>query len=465
MRIRLQNIIIALGIITVSGGCGAMRCAPPEPVKTDLLFGSAATADTVSLAGMRWNELFTDPSLRQLLREGIGRNYSLQIAMQKVLEAEAYLAQSKAALLPDLSLVGSSAYSRNSESLNPNGPRESETFQLGLQASWEIDIWGKLRSSQRAEYANLLYSDAGRKAVQTRLVADIATEYYRLLALDAQLAITEETVRKYIDLVETMKVMKESGKVTGAAVMQSEAARYSAEITIPDLKQKILEAQNSLCLLVGRTGGTPIERGKLDTQPPAPMMRVGIPALLLHNRPDVLEAQYLVLEAYEATRSARANFYPALTITASNGFTAGDLDKVFNPGSVAAAVVGGLTQPIFRKRANITRFKVSQARQEEAVLSFKITLLNAGNEVQNALGSYHTTVEKTQLREKQMDSLTQSVDYTRELLTYGSANYTEVLTAQQGLLSARLSSVNDRLQQLQAVVSLYRALGGGWKED
>jgi outer membrane protein TolC len=247
--------------------------------------------------------------------------------------------------------------------------------------------------------------------------------------------------------------------------MQSEANRYSAEITIPDLKQKIQEAQNSLCLLVGRAGGDAIERGKIDTQPPAPMMQVGIPAMLLHNRPDVMEAYFQVIGAYETTKSARAGFYPSLTITASSGLTAGDLDEVFDPASFAASVVGGLTQPIFKKKANITRFKVARARQEEAVLSLKNTLLTAGNEVQNALGSYQTAVRKTQLRAMQLDSLNRSVDYTKELLTYGSANYTEVLTAQQGLLSARLSNVNDRLQQLQAMVSLYRALGGGWKEQ
>jgi len=164
------------------------------------------------------------------------------------------------------------------------------------------------------------------------------------------------------------------------------------------------------------------------------------------------------------SKSARAYFFPSLTLTASTGFTAGDLDKLLDPGSLASSVIGGLSQPIFRKKANITRLKVARARQEEAVLSFKQTLLNAGNEVQNALGSYQSSVRKTQLREMQLESLNNSVDYTKELLTYGSANYTEVLLAQQGLLSAQLSSLNDRLQQMQSIINLYRALGGGWKE-
>jgi outer membrane protein TolC len=202
MKPLYTNIFFALGLAAVLSGCGATRCIPPEAVKTDNLYGSVAAADSVSLAGMPWRELFTDPSLQQLIRQGISQNLNLQIALQKVVEAEAYFGQSKMALLPDLSLVGNSTYTRNPESIYPNGPRETNAFQFGLQASWEADIWGKLRSSQRAQYATLLYSDAGRKALQTRLVADIAAQYYTLMALDSQLAITEETVRKYGDLVD-----------------------------------------------------------------------------------------------------------------------------------------------------------------------------------------------------------------------------------------------------------------------
>lgn len=465
MKLRYKESILTLGLIVVLAGCGASSLRmSPETMKTDGIFGNAVSANTASLADMRWNELFADPSLQKLITEGLANNFDLGIAVQKVNEAEAYLQQSKAALLPSLSAAGKGTYSRNSESIYPNGPEETKTYQLGFEASWEADIWGKLSSSKRAYYANLLYSDAGRKAVQTRLIADIANTYYTLLALDAQLAITEETVRNYIDLVETMKAMKESGKVTGAAVMQSEATRYAAEVTIPDLKQKIREAQNTLCLLVARNGGNAIERGTIEQQPPAPMMQIGVPAMLLENRPDILQAKYLVMKAYETTNNARAYYYPSLTITAQSGLASVKLDELFDPGSFAASVVGGLTQPIFDKKANANRLKVAKAQQEEALLSFKSSLISAGNEVQNAMGSYEATVGKVELRGKQIDFLNKSVDYTKELLTYGAANYTEVLTAQQGLLSAKLSSVNDRLQQLQTVVSLYRALGGGWKE-
>jgi outer membrane protein TolC len=193
------------------------------------------------------------------------------------------------------------------------------------------------------------------------------------------------------------------------------------------------------------------------------VLQTGVPAQLLDNRPDVMQAEYNVVSAYEVTNSARAYFYPALTITASTGFAASDLDELLDPVSFAANVVGGLAQPIFSRRANITRLKVAKAQQEEALINFRNTLLKAGQEVHNALGSYDSSVKKMDLRKQQLDALNKSVDYTKELLNYGSATYTEVLNAQTSLLSAQLNSVNDQLQQLNSVVTLYRALGGGWR--
>ena len=326
----------------------------------------------------------------------------------------------------------------------------------------EIDLWGKLRSSKRGAYANLLATGAGKKAVQTRLIADIAIAYYNLIGLDEKLTITRQTVKNNIDLVETVKVLKESGKVTGAAVVQSEAARYAAEVTIPDLEQQIRETENGLDILLGRVPGT-IERGKIDDQTLASDLNTGIPAQLLDNRPDVMQAEFGVMSAYETTNSARAYFYPELTLTASSGFASTDLNQFFDPKSFAANIIGGLTQPLFNKKINTTRLKVAQAQQEEALIYFRNTLLKAGQEVQNALGSYQSSVQKIALRKLQLEALVKSVDYTKELLNYGSATYIEVLNAQTSLLSAQLSRVNDRLQQLDAMVTLYRALGGGWK--
>ena len=457
-----KYIILIVGIAAIIASCSTPRHYKRGMVSTDKLFGDTVITDTATLGNRPWSGLFTESRLQKLIQEGLDNNPDLQLAIQKVVEAEAYLSQSRAALLPSLSANGKSVYTRNPESIYPNGPREVNTYQLSADASWEIDVWGKLRSSKRASYANLLASDAGRKAVQTRLISNIATAYYTLTGLDAKLAITRQTVKNNIDLVETFKVLKESGKVTGAAVVQTEAARYAAEVTIPDLEQQIREAENALCLLLGRTPG-PIDRGKIEEQTLSPILKTGVPAQLLDNRPDVMQAEFAVMSAFEMTNNARAYFYPALTLTATTGFAAADLNKVLDPTSFAANVIGGLAQPLFNKRINSTRLKVTKAQQEEALISFRNTLLKAGQEVHNTLGSYESSVQKMALRKQQLDALIKSVDYTKELLNYGSATYTEVLNAQTSLLSAQLNSVNDQLQQLNALVTLYRALGGGWK--
>ncbi len=458
----IKYIILIAGFAGMLYSCNTSKQFQRETVNTDNLYGSQATSDTATIASKPWRELFTETYLQQLISEGLDNNPDLLIAVQRVYEAEAYFSQSKAAMLPGINGKGTATYIHNPESIYPDGPREVNSYQLGLEASWEIDLWGKLRSSKRAAYANLLSSDAGQKAVQTRLIANIAATYYSLVGLDAKLAITRQTVKNNIDLVETIKVLKESGKVTGAAVVQSEANRYATEVTIPDLEQQIRETENALCLLLGRTPGT-IERGKIDEQALSSVLNTGIPAQLLDNRPDVMQAEYGVMSAFEITNNAHASFYPALTLTASAGFAATDLSKLIDPKSFAANVIGGLVQPIFNKRLNITRLRVAQAQQEEALINFRNTLLRAGQEVHNALGSYESSVQKIALRKLQIEALVKSVDYTKELLTYGSATYTEVLISQTALLSAQLNGINDQLQQLNAVISLYRSLGGGWK--
>ncbi len=461
--ISLKNTILVAGIAGILLSCNTSRHFSREAVNTDSLFGDSILTDSATIANTPWQELFSDPHLQELIKEGLDNNPDLQIAIQRVIEAEAYYSQGKASLFPSVTAQGGGGYVRNPETLYPDGPRDVKDFQLNLQASWEADIWGKLRSAKRSAYANLLASDAGRKAVQTGLISGIVNTYYSLLALDEQLAITRETVENNIDLVETMKILKNSGQVTGAAVVQTEAVRYAAEVTIPYLEQTIRETENTLCLLLGKTPGK-IERGSLADQKSPGLIKTGVPSQLLDNRPDVMQAEYAVISAFELTNNARAYFYPALTITALSGFESTELDQLLDPVAFSANVIGGLTAPIFNKRANVTRLKVAKAQQEEALISFRNALLNAGLEVNNALGQFNASEKKIVLRQQQLNALEKSLSYTKELLNYGSATYTEVLNAQQSLLSAQLGNVNDHLQKLTSVVSLYRALGGGWEQ-
>jgi NodT family efflux transporter outer membrane factor (OMF) lipoprotein len=458
----LRYLFFILSSALIIASCKVTQPYQAPNVNTADLFRDANTTDTNTIANLKWNEVFTDTVLQGLISEGISNNLNLQTAYQRIQEATAYYAQSRSAYYPVLSANAQTSAARLSE-VQGFGIRTTATqYQLGLTSSWEANIWGRLGAAKRSAFAALLESEAGARAVQTGVVSGIASYYYALLALDKQLAITQETVANWDTTVQTMKTLKDAAVVTGAAVVQSEASRYAAEVTIPDLKQRIRETENALSILLGRAPGT-IRRNTIDEQTTVSLLQVGVPAQLLANRPDVQQAELGFRVAFEQTNIARTYFYPSLVISSSAGLSSLAFSKFFSAGSFFANIAAGLTQPIFNGRLNRTRLEVARAQQQEALLNFKNTLLTAGQEVSDAVSLYQTAVDKMGVRTNQLNSLQKSVEYTRELLRYGSANYIEVINARQSLLGAELSRVNDHLQQLQAVVDLYRALGGGWR--
>jgi len=447
--------------------CRITKSYKQPDVNTNGLYRGQQSTDTATLASMPWQSLFADTTLKSLIQEGLNNNLDLKTAVQKILEAQASLQQSKATFLPSLS--GNASISRSKQSqagLNfPPGININTlttTYQAGLSTSWEADVWGKLSSTKRAALASFLQSDAAKRAVQTQLIADIANNYFSLLALDKQLEITQQTLKNRITDVETMKKLKEGAVVNGAAVVQSEANRYAAEVSIPDIKRSIRETENALDILLSRPPG-PLSRSNLADQKMVNELQAGIPTQLLTNRPDVQQSEYAFRAAFENTNLARTYFYPSFSITASGGLSSLSLKDFFNK-SIFYNAAAGLTQPIFNQGINKARLHTAQAQQQEALNSFQKTLLVAGQEVSNALYAHQTAIEKQDARSKQIIALQKSVDFTQELLRYSSAtNYTDVLTSEQNLLAAQLSGVSDRLQELQAIVNLYRALGGGWR--
>jgi multidrug efflux system outer membrane protein len=431
----------------------------PAGVAANTLFRDDATTDTNTIANLNWKELFTDTKLQALIQQGIDNNLNLKVAVARIKAAAANFKQSGQALLPSLSASASASYQKVA-SAQFGFP---QAYQLTLSSAWEADLWGKLNSAKRASLASLLKSDAYKRAVQTQLVADIAADYYQLLAYDAQLQVTEKTLALRKEEVETMKVLKESDVVTGAAVVQSSANRYSVEVTIPDLKKNIRETENALSALLGQSPDS-ILRTSLNEQVISATLNTGVPAQLLANRPDVQQAEYQLRNAFELVNAAKTYFYPSLNITASAGQSGTGVGQLFNASAFFANIAAGLTQPIFNQGLNKQRLAVAKANQEEYLATFKQTILTAGQEVSNALYSYKAAAEKTSLRTEQIAYLQKSVDYTKELLKYSSAtNYTDVLTSEQSLLAAQLNSIGDKLQQLTAMVTLYRSLGGGWK--
>lgn len=459
------SFLIGISILTLSA-CVTQKYERPQ-VKNEGLYRDNNTTDTTTMADLPWKSLFSDTTLQSLIQQGINQNLDLKQAIERIKISEATLRQSRAAFLPSLQADVSVTDAKQSQAaLNfPAGINinlETQTYRAALSTAWEADIWGKLSSAKRAAFATLLQSDAAKRAVQTQLIATIANNYYTLLALDKQLAITEQTIKIRTQDVETMKALKEGAVVNGAAVVQSEANLYAAQVTLPDLKRSIKEAENALNIVLAQAPGT-INRTNLDQQIPYANLQTGVSAQLLQNRPDVIAAEFGFRSAFENTNVAKTYFYPALTLTATGGLTSLQLSNFFD-NSIFYNLVGGLTQPIFAKGANKARLTTAQANQQIAFYAFQQALLTGGQEVSNALYAYQTAAEKEETRAKQIASLTKAVDFTKELLRYSSAtNYTDVLTSEQSLLTAQLSGINDRLQKLQSVVNLYRALGGGWK--
>lgn len=439
----------------------------PTTLKTEQLYRNQASADSTTIADMPWQSVFKDEKLNALIQKGLDNNLNLKNAIENIIQAQASLRQSKLAYYPTLQLDANVTRNKQSQAgLNfPPGININTlttTYKLGLSTSWEADIWGKLSSSKRAALATYLASDAAKQAVQTQLISDIANNYFRLLAYDRQLIITQETLESRIKNVETIKDLKEGAIVTGAAVVQSEANQHAAEVLIPDLKQSIRETENAINILLGQAPG-PIDRGILGTQIVPENLAIGMPSQLLQNRPDVRQAEFNFRVAFESVNLAKTYFYPSLTLTASGGFSNLEL-KDFFTNSIFYSIIGGLTQPLFNQGVNKMRLTTAQSQQLQAYNNFQQSLLTAGQEVSNALYTYQMAVEKEDSRAKQIEALIKAVDYTKQLLEYSSAtNYTDVLTSEQNLLAAQLSGVNDNLQKLQAVVDLYRALGGGWK--
>ncbi|PZD79050.1 efflux transporter outer membrane subunit [Mesonia sp. K7] len=420
--------------------------------------------DSLSMANISYQELFNDAFLKNYIEEGLQNNLDIRVALQNLASAEAYVKQGKVGYLPSLSANGQAThqeFSKNSQfgSIFNGGLTQ---YELTANLSWEADIWGKIRSQKRAFEASYLQSVAAHQAVKTQLVSSIATTYYQLLALDAQLEVTQQTIATRDSSVTTIKALKDAGQVTQVAVDQNIAQFNNAKALEIDLKAAIFETENALNLLLGR-GPMAIERSKLDRQSLNAEIALGYSVSLLSNRPDVMQAEYALVEAFEMTNVSRSNFYPSLTITGSGGFQSLELDELVNVNSLFANIVGGIAQPIFNQRKIRTQHEVAKAQQEQALLNFKKALLVAGNEVSNALYNYKAETEKFEYREEEVKALKRAESNSEELLNNGFANYLDLLTARQSALSAELNMIDNKLQQLLTTVTLYKALGGGWR--
>ena len=468
MRINdnIKTITMKKKLITLSVSCLLLSSCGiyttyerPSDINTDGLYGQdlneeAVAVDTASIASLSWRELFTDSHLQMLIEHALQSNTDLLSAQQRIKEAEATLSSAKLAYLPSFMLTPQGGVSSFDKS------KGSWTYTGIASASWEIDIFGKLTNAKRRSKALYLQSLEYEQAVSTSLIANVANLYYTLLMLDEQYRISEETAVNWRESVRAMRAMMAAGMTNEASVSQSEANCRQVEASLLDLKQQIKEVENSLSILLGEVPGG-IERGHLAGQDFPEDLTVGVPLQLLSRRPDVKSAELSLASAFYSTNAARSAFYPSITLSGTAGWTNSAGNMIINPGKLLLSAVGALTQPLFNKGLNIAQLKIAKAQQEEAKLAFQQALLNAGSEVNNALTQVQTARGKTELRTGQIISLENAVRSTQLLMQHGTSTYLEVLTAQQSLLSAQLTQVADRFDEIQGIINLYQALGGG----
>jgi len=433
--------------------------------RTDHLTDSAALVmDSVSMASVSWRNLFSDTLLKQYIQTALDHNIDIRIALQSIRAAEAYVKQGKAAFWPSVSISADYSYSKNSKNsqLGQLYQGAVNQYQLGAGLSWEADIWGKIRSQKRAYTATYLQTIEAHKAVTTQLVAQVAATYYQLAALSEQMAIAQKSIASRDSSLTTTKALKAAGQVTEVAVQQTEAQLYDAKLILLNLKQQERVLENAFCLLLNEPSH-PVKRLPLNAQEVQTPLTTGVPADLLVNRPDVRQAEFALINAFELTNVARSNFYPSLTITAAGGLQSIDIKNWFSVSSLFGNIAGDLLQPVFNRRQIKTAYEVAQSQQQQALLSYEKALLTAGNDVSNALYDYQTQSEAIKLEEQQYEAYRKAVNYSEQLLINGLANYLEVLTARQSALAAQLNLVQARYARLYAVVQLYEALGGGWQ--
>lgn len=453
-------IIIAFAALSLTG-CKSLYGNYERPdIKTsgivrDPVDDKGALAGSSDFGNLPWRSVFTDPQLQTLIEKALENNPDLLNAALNIDIAEQQLRASKLAFLPSV------VFAPNG-SISHFGTHTSSTqaYTLPITASWDVDLFGKLRSQKKAAQMALIQSRDYKVAVQTNLICNVANLYYTLLMLDRQKQIVDDMSGLTKNTWDMMKLQMEFGRARSTSVQSAEAAYYSVQTQGADIKRQIRETENTLSLLLGEPAQS-IARGSLENQSLPANFSGGIGVQLLSNRADVHANEMALAQCFYNIQEARSRFYPALNISPTGAWT--NSNGLVNPGKLLLSVVGSLTQPIFMRGQLKAGLRVAEDRYKQAYNTWQNSILKAGAEVSNALVAYNSADEKNKLQQQQIDVLKQNVDHTQMLYTQSSSSYLEVITAQQSLLNAEISQVQEQFTKLQAIVNLYNALGGGSK--
>lgn len=417
---------------------------------------ATAQADSASLPFLSWRQVFTDPVLQGYIQTALDNNKDIDNAVKNIDIANAQLKGAKLSYLPAVALNPNGGAAKYG-----NGKMDTWTYTIPMSISWEVDLFGKILNRKRGAKVAVEQMEDYRQAVQSQVICGVASCYYGLMLLNQQLDLSERTSAIWKDQVESMKLMKEAGMVNEAAVVQSEANYWNIMGSIPDIKEGIHQMQNTMALLLHTYPKEFKVSDNMAFDLPVDIA-AGVPMTYLAARPDVRAAERGLASAYYATNSARAAFYPGLTISSNGGFTNLLGSIVSNPGKWFIQLAGSLAAPLFSRGQNIANLEVAKARQAQAMNDFETSVLSASADVSDALASYRFNNDKRECLLKQIDNLEKSVEITQELLTLDpKTTYLEVLTARSSLLNAQLASLTAWHSKVSALISLYQAVGGG----
>ena len=450
MMNRILNIFCRLAVVaalaSMMSGCGIYgKFKAPEYEETADAYGDIAIGDSTSMGDILWRDFFDDKNLQALIDTALANNSDMVTAKLRIDEANASLKAARLAYVPGLDVSPNAAYGYD---IDAKGG--SWSFQLPVNASWQVDIFGKLTNAKRRQLAAYMQSNEYARAVQAQLVATVAIQYYSLLALDAQYEIYKETEKNWRENVRVTEQLLEAGRYTADAVYQAQSNYYSVCNNLLDIRQQLHQTENQMCSLLGKVSGTPIERGSIEDWTSPEMIDVGIPVEVLSNRPDVKQAEYQFAQAFYTTNGARSAMYPSITITGSLDFY-----------SMIVNAVGSLVEPIFQQGQLRANLKIAKAQQAEAEVAFRQSIIDAGIEVNNTMIALRTAQDKTANYAAQVSSLEKAVKAAQSKMQDKNSTYLEVLTAQQSLLTAQVARISNRLSEISEVITLYQALGGG----
>lgn len=455
-------------------------CKTPDELKRtekrELPSAFTSSSDTLNMANIARKDLFKDPNLAALIDSALRNNQEYNIMLQEITAARSEVRARKGQYLPFLNLEGGAGAEKTARFTRPGAveantdiapgrafPEPLPDYMVALTASWELDIWKKLRNERKSAMLRYLATVEGRNFMVTNLVSEIARSYYELMALDNQLDILRQNIAIQENALAIVKLEKESARVTELAVRKFEAEVFKNRGRQYDIMQRITETENRINFLVGRFPQT-VTRNSSDFAALRPdSVRVGLPSQLLSHRPDIRRAEQELAAAKLDVKAARANFYPSINLTAAVGYNAFDPKFFIRPESMLYSVAGQLVAPLLNRNAIKAAYTSASARQLQQVYNYERSILNAYVEVVNQVNNVRNLRQSYDFKEKQVQALDQSITISTGLFKSARAEYMEVLMTQRDALEARFELVETRMRQMNAVVNMYRALGGGWK--